>query len=89
MIAIWRRMLIRISDGIFEIGHGGAGRLSVGGSSIGMRREEKEAISSVIVDAGGPSREWWAGFGTVTAAFDGFRFVGFDLKDEGGKCLFL
>lgn len=82
-------MLTRISDGIVEIGHGGLGKLSVGGSRPGIGREEKEAMSSDIVEAEGPSREWWAGFGTVTAAFDGSGFVGFDLKDEGGKCLFL
>lgn len=82
-------MLITISEGIVEIGHGGWGDLSVGGSSTGIEREEKEAISSEIVDAGGPSREWWAGLGTVAAALDGLGLVGFDLKDEGGKCLFL
>jgi len=38
---------------------------------------------------GGPSREWWAGLGTVTAALEGFGFVGFERKYEGGKCLFL
>ena len=80
---------MRISDGIFEIGQGGGGDLSVGGSRPGIGREEKEAISSDTVEPGGPSREWWAGFGTVTAAFEGLGFVGFDLKDEGGKCLFL
>lgn len=57
MIAVWRRMLIRISDGIIEMGHGGGGCLSGWGSSIGMGRDEKEAISSDIVEAGGPSRE--------------------------------
>ena len=50
-------MVIRISDGIVEIGHGGWGDLSVGGSSTGMGREEKETMSSDIVEAGGPSRE--------------------------------
>lgn len=80
---------MRISDGIVEIGHGGWGDVSVGGSWTGIGREEKEPMSSDIVEAGGPSREWWAGFGTVIAAFDGFGLVGFDLKDEVGKCLFL
>lgn len=80
---------MRISDGIVEIRHGAWEDLSVGGSWPGMGREEKEAMSSDIVEAGGPSREWWAGFGTVTAAFDGLGLVGFDLKDDGGKCLFL
>ena len=89
MMAVCRSMLIRISDGMVEIGHGGWGDLSVGGSWIGIWSEEKEAMSSDIVEAGGPSREWWAGFGTVTAAFDGFGLLGFELKEEGGKCLFL
>ena len=80
---------MRISDGIVEIGHGGLGVLSVGGSRTGIGREEKEAMSSDIVEAGSPSREWWAVFGTVTAALDGLGSVGFDLKDDGGKCLFL
>lgn len=57
MIAVWRRMLIRISDGIVEMGHGGGDCLSGPGSSIGMGADEKEAISSDIVDAGGPSGE--------------------------------
>lgn len=82
-------MLIRISDGIVEIGHGGWEGLSMGVSWGGIGREEKDAMSSDIVEAGGPSREWWAVFGTVTAALDGLELVGFDLKDEGGKCLFL
>ena len=88
-MAIWRRILIRISDGIVEIGHGSWGDLSVGGPSTSMGREEKEAMSSDIVEAGGPCREWWAGFGTVAAALDGLGLIDFDLKDEGGKCLFL
>lgn len=82
-------MLIRISEGVVEIGHGGRGDLSVGGSSTGIGREEKDAMNSDIVEAGGPSREWWAGLGTVTAALDGLGLVGFDLKNEEGKCLFL
>ena len=80
---------MRISDGIVEIGHEGWGDVSVGDSWTSIGREEKEAISSDIVEAEGPSREWWAVFGTVTAAFEGFGLGGFDLKDEGGKCLFL
>lgn len=88
-IAVWRRMLIRSSEGIIEIGHGGWGDLSTGGSSTGMGREEKEAMSSDIVEVGSPSKEWWAGFGTVTVALDGLELIGFDLRDEGGKCLFL
>ena len=57
MIAVWRRMFTRISDGIFEMGHGGGGTLPGEGSSTGMGRDEKEAMSSDIVEAGGPSRE--------------------------------
>lgn len=89
MMAVCRSMLIRISDGTVEIGHVGGGDLSVGGSRTGIWSEEKEAMSSDIVEAGGPSREWWAGFGTVTAAFDGFGLLDFELEEEGGKYLFL
>ena len=92
MIAVWRRMLIRISDGPVEMGHGDRGDSSVGRSSTGMRMEEKEAMSSDMVEAGGPCREWWLVLGTVTAILDGLRLVGFDLKDDGGsggKCFFL
>ena len=80
---------MRISDGMTEIGHGGGGDPSVGGSTGHIDSEEKEAMSCEIVDAGGPPREWWAGFGTVTGALEGLGFVGFDLNEEGGKCLFL
>ena len=57
MIAVWKKMLVSISDGTFEIGHGGGGSLLGEGSSTGMRWDEKEAMSSDIVEAGGPSRE--------------------------------
>ena len=80
---------MRISEGMVERGHGGGGEASVGGSAGRMEREEKEAISSNIDALGGPSGEWWAVFGTVTEALDGLGSVGFDLKAEGGKCLFL
>ncbi len=82
-------MLISNSEGTVEMGQGREGDASVGGSAGGMETEEKEAMSSDIVEAGGPSREWWAGLGTVTAALDGFGFEGFDFKEDGGKCLFL
>ena len=78
-------MLTRISTGIVDMGHGGWGDVSVvsvAACSTGIGREAKEAMSSDVV-------EWWAGFGTVAAAFDGLGLVGFDLKDEGGKYLFL
>jgi len=79
-----------------EMGHGGEGEASVGGSADGMDKEEKEVMSCEIDEAGGPSREWWAvlgtvtaALGTVTAALDGFGLVGFDVKEDGGKYLFL
>ena len=45
----------------------------------------------MIAEAWGPSREWWAGFGTVTAALEGFGLAGFEAAagGGGGKCLFL
>ena len=50
-------MLIKISDGIVEIGHG-LGVIWPGcGSSTGMERDEKEAMSSDMLEAEGPSRE--------------------------------
>lgn len=70
------------------MGHG-EGDCSVGRGAGGIVSVEKEAISSGTVDFGGPSREWWAGFGTVTGALEGLGLIGFDLEDEGGKCLFL
>ncbi len=78
-----------ISEGTMEMGHGGEGEASVGGSADGMDKEEKEVMSCEIDEAGGPSREWWAVLGTVTAALDGFGLVGFDVKEDGGKYLFL
>lgn len=89
MMAVWTRILTSISEGMLERGHGGGGEASVEGSAGIMQREEKEAISSDMDAVGGPSREWWAVFGTVTGALDGLGSVGFDLKAEGGKCLFL
>ena len=56
-MAVWRRMLIRISDGMAEIGHGGGGEASVGGSAPGMESVEKEDMSWDKDDVGGPSRE--------------------------------
>jgi hypothetical protein len=41
---------------------------------------------SCFIACGGPSREWWAGLGTVTAALEGFGFAVFERKYEGGKC---
>ena len=56
-IAVSRRTLMRSSDGIVEIGQGGWGDVSVGGSWPGIGMEEKEDMSSDIVEAGGPSGE--------------------------------
>ena len=42
---------------MFEIGHGFEVSRPGEASSIGMGRDEKEAMSSDIVEAGGPSRE--------------------------------
>jgi len=88
-MAACKRMPTRISEGTVEIGEGGGGDASIGVSAGGIDREEKEAISCDMDDAGGPSREWWAGLGTVTAALEGFGLAGFDLNEDGGKCLFL
>ena len=71
------------------MGHGGASEWSVGGSAPGILEVEKDAINSEMDVLGGPSREWWAGFGIVTAALDGLVLVGFETVDAGGKCLFL
>ncbi len=72
-----------------EMGQGVWGEGSVSGGIAGMARPAKEAMSSEIagIEAGGPSREWWAGLGTVTGALEGLGLVGFDLVDEGGKYL--
>lgn len=80
---------MRISEGIFAIGQGRGSVPSVGGVAAGTVVLAKEAIRSLVVEVEGPSREWWAVFGTVTGAFDGFRSVGFILEFDGGKCLFL
>ena len=58
------------------------------GGAGSIDRPEKPAMRSLIV-RGGPWREWWAVLGTVTEAFEEFGFVGFEEKEEGGKCLFL
>ena len=81
-------MWIAISSGSSAKGHGAAGVPSTGAGAGSMERPEKPAMSCLI-DCGGPSREWWAVLGTVTEAFDGFGLVGFEMKEEGGKCLFL
>lgn len=50
-------MLIKISDGISEIGHDFGVNWPGRGSSTGMVRDEKEVMSSDMVEAEGPSRE--------------------------------
>ena len=42
-----------------------------------------------FIGCGGPWREWWAVLGTVTEELEGFGLVAFELKEDGGKCLFL
>lgn len=81
--------MIRSSEGRLEIGQGGGRDASVEGSAGGMETEENEAMSSDAVEAAGPSRGWWVESGLTVAVLDGFRFVDFELKDDGGKCLFL
>lgn len=49
------------------------------GAAGSIVRPEKPAMSSLMV-CGGPSREWWAVFGTVTDALDGFGLRGFEAK---------
>lgn len=61
---------------------------SIAGGAGAMERLLKLVISCLI-DCGGPSREWWAVFGTVTEAFEGFGLEDFEAKEEDGKCLFL
>jgi len=70
------------------MGHGGAGVPSIAGGAGSIERPEKAPMSCFIV-CGGPSREWWAVFGTVTEALDGFVLEGFEAKYDGGKCLLL
>lgn len=80
---------VNSSEGTVDIGQGGPGECSVGGGVGEMPRSEKEAISWDMVEEVGPSREWWAVFGTVAEALEGLGFAGFDRIDEGGKYLFL
>ena len=77
-----------ISSGSPAMGHGGVISPSMMGVAGAIERPENPAMSCFI-DCGGPSREWWARLGTVTDAFDGFGFIGFEEKEDGGKCLFL
>lgn len=68
--------------------HRGAGVPSIAGGAPSIWSPENPAMRACIV-CGGPWSEWWAGFGTVTAAFEGFIWGAFVGKEEGGKCLFL
>ena len=65
-----------ISSGTLAIGHGGQGDRSVGGASPVMDRLEKSA-SSACSEGERSCREWWAVFGTVADAFEGFGPCGF------------
>ncbi len=67
----------------------GRGEEPSGGAAGAMEKDEKEAMRSRRDDWGSPSSEWWAGFGTVTGALEGFGLGGFDMEEQGGKCLFL
>lgn len=74
---------------MIEMWQGSRGDWSVGGGSERIDREEKDVMSSERDGFGGPSSEWWAGFGTVTGSLEGLSLAGFDFVEEGGKCLFL
>lgn len=87
--AVRSSISVNISEGMVDIGQGGDGECSVGGGVGKMRRSEKEANSWDMLEEVGPSREWWAVFGTVTEALEGLGSAGFDRIDEGGKYLFL
>ena len=89
MIAVCWRISIRISDGMDAIGQGGGGNRSRTGRTPCIVDVDNEAMSWDKLDFGGPSREWWAGFGTVTAALDGLGLAISEVNDDGGKCLFL
>jgi hypothetical protein len=53
-----------------------------------MESPAKDAMRSGVERKGWlSSDEWWAVFGTVAGAFEGFGFVGFDA--DSGKCFFL
>ena len=56
-IAVWSRILISISEGRMEIGHGGVGDASVAGSVAGMERDEKDAMSCGTEETRGRSKE--------------------------------
>jgi len=87
-IATSLKMWTSISSGMAAIGHGGAGIPSIAGGVGSIIRSENPAMSCLTV-CGDPSREWWAVLGTVTEAFEGFGFGGFEAKYEGGKCFCL
>ena len=86
-----RRISSRTSSGREAIGHGGGGVPSIEGGAPWMASVAKEVMSSETLETefGGPWREWWAGLGTVTAAFEGFELAGFEEREDGGKYLFL
>lgn len=79
---------MRISSGRSAMGHGGAGVPSISGGAGSIDKPEKLSINCLIV-GGGPSSECCAVLGTVAEALEGFVFVGFGGKADGGKCLFL
>ena len=56
-MAVWKRISIRTSDGMAEIGQGGLGDPSVRGSAAGTEKGANEVMSCEMVDSGGPPRE--------------------------------
>ena len=65
------------------MGHGGAGLRSVGGGSPRIEVCEYPLIR-VCREEERPWREWWAVFGTVTDALEGFGSCGFDAGTGAG-----
>ena len=82
-MASWRKISTRISSGTEEMGQGGGGENSVGGSCPWMDRAEKSLMRDCRL-RGRPCREWWAGLGTVGEASEGFGSVGLEVAGWGG-----
>lgn len=91
------RIWVRSSSGRVEIGQGGCGENSVGGSMGSMRRALKESMRDEVLPPLPlplplplPGRDAWAVPGIVSVLLDGLVSVGLGLtKEEGGKCFFL
>lgn len=80
---------MRISEGREARGEYGAGEASVGGGEAGIGRSPKDRIRAAVVVGASrvPSWEWWAVLGTVTEAFEGLTFAGFEEDDETWRAL--